>query len=434
MIVVDFVQFRSNNSLSLHAQSQAPHYLACVIHSGQPDKTSLIDLGEVKTIDTLIGEFRSAITGENNSFSVEKLKNRDISFVSDTNDSNMSLTTLTEEFKSGVELRKRLFDPIGRMLGVTKKIFFSPDGNLTQLPLEVLPVDDKTRLIDLYLISYLSTGRDILRFNTNSSQDSRQSIVIADPNFDYAEEVKTNESVSDFEYSRGSRSIDLSGISLNRLEGTKQEGEVIAGILGSEFWFGDNAVKERMFHYIRSPRVLHIATHGLFMSNYSQNEKKTNKNNVVKANTFQENPLLRSCLALAGANCMSKGLTPKQDAGNGLLTAEEASSLNLSATELVVLSACDTGRGDTFVGEGVFGLRRVFAISGADTLIMSLWKVPDEQTKELMVDFYARVLIGVDRVEALRSAQLEIRRHYPHPYFWGAFTCQGNPSPIRMSR
>jgi CHAT domain-containing protein len=95
-----------------------------------------------------------------------------------------------------------------------------------------------------------------------------------------------------------------------------------------------------------------------------------------------------------------------------------------------VLSACETGLGDVQTGEGVFGLRRAFMLAGAKTLVMSLWKVPDEATKELMVDFYRRVLAGEGRADALRKAQLAIKAKHPDPYYWGAFICQGDPSPL----
>jgi tetratricopeptide (TPR) repeat protein len=97
---------------------------------------------------------------------------------------------------------------------------------------------------------------------------------------------------------------------------------------------------------------------------------------------------------------------------------------------LVVLSACETGVGEVQVGEGVFGLRRSFVVAGAKTLVMSLWKVADQQTQELMIDFYQRLLAGVPRAEALRQAQLQLKSRYPDPYYWGAFICQGEPTPL----
>ena len=95
-----------------------------------------------------------------------------------------------------------------------------------------------------------------------------------------------------------------------------------------------------------------------------------------------------------------------------------------------MLSACDTGRGDIRAGEGVLGLRRAFAVAGAETLVMSLWKVPDAQTQELMIDFYERLRDGRPRADALRDAQLDMKKKHPHPAYWGAFICQGEPGPL----
>jgi CHAT domain-containing protein len=143
-----------------------------------------------------------------------------------------------------------------------------------------------------------------------------------------------------------------------------------------------------------------------------------------------ESPLLRSGLALAGANTWLRGGSPPVDAEDGLLTAEDVSGLDLRDTEMVVLSACETGLGDVRTGDGVYGLQRAFTLSGARTLVMSLWKVPDLQTEELMVAFYRRLLAGEPRALALRAAQREIREKYPEPLFWGGFVCQGDPGPL----
>lgn len=104
--------------------------------------------------------------------------------------------------------------------------------------------------------------------------------------------------------------------------------------------------------------------------------------------------------------------------------------MDLSGTELVVLSACDTGRGLVAVGQGVYGLRRSVGIAGARTLVMSLWQVPDRETQELMEDFYGRLKRGEPRGSAFRAAQLAMRARKPDPYYWGAFICQGDPRPM----
>jgi tetratricopeptide (TPR) repeat protein len=140
------------------------------------------------------------------------------------------------------------------------------------------------------------------------------------------------------------------------------------------------------------------------------------------------NPLFRSGLAFAGANVGSSGLPNEAD--DGLLSAAEVTTLNLVGTELVVLSACDTGLGTLHATEGVMGLRRAFQLAGARTVIASLWRVPDQQTCDLMTSFYRRLITGMPRDAALRAAQLELRQKFSSPFYWGAFVCFGDTKAI----
>jgi CHAT domain-containing protein len=141
--------------------------------------------------------------------------------------------------------------------------------------------------------------------------------------------------------------------------------------------------------------------------------------------------MLRSWLVLAGINRWLYRETVPEDAGNCVLLAMDAATLDLAQTELVVLSACESGLGVVQVGEGVLGLRRAFALAGARSVVMSLWQIPDRQTRELMAEFYRRILPGREsRAEALRKAQLTIKREYPDPFYWGAFVCEGDPGPL----
>jgi CHAT domain-containing protein len=229
-----------------------------------------------------------------------------------------------------------------------------------------------------------------------------------------------------------------------RLPGSRAEGERIAKMLEVKPWL-EGAVLESKLKDIHSPCILHLATHGFFLRNqpYDLNEAQRGLGAVGwKASTeisrlsgvLLENPLLRSGIVLAGANTWLKRGSLPEEAEDGILTAEDVSGLDLLTTDLVVLSACDTGRGEVRTGEGVFGLRRAFVLAGAKTLVMSLWSVPDEQTQELMENFYRRILSGQPRIEALREAQLTMKAKYHYPYCWGAFICQGDPSPMPEKR
>lgn len=173
-----------------------------------------------------------------------------------------------------------------------------------------------------------------------------------------------------------------------------------------------------------SPRILHVATHGFF---FADPKLKSESSPIVlgEESVFKisEHPMIRSGLLLAGSNYTWKTGKPiNEKMEDGILTAYEVSHLNLSNTELVVLSACETGLGEIKGNEGVYGLQRAFKIAGAKYLIMSLWQVPDFQTQELMTTFYSKWLKEKLSIpDAFRSAQKEMREKYQNPYFWAGF-------------
>jgi CHAT domain-containing protein len=184
-----------------------------------------------------------------------------------------------------------------------------------------------------------------------------------------------------------------------------------------------------------SPRVLHLATHGFFLTD--QEFKRTNAMPDLLASTSGfmprrnrtdeewENQMVRCGIALAGAN-HARQIT-NAVAEDGLLTGLEASLLNLQGTELVILSACDSGMGEVKIGEGVMSLRRAFCIAGAETVLASHWKVSDKATSQLMTEFMRRWRDGEPRGQAWREAQLTLLRSekLSNPYYWAAFTLTG---------
>ena len=239
---------------------------------------------------------------------------------------------------------------------------------------------------------------------------------------------------------RLSRDFNRSQYHFGRLPGTRMEGERIAALLGVQAWLDTAALEGRLKQTCRSPRILHLATHGFFLQDQPHDPNQHSRDLGLPrgaaggpgrlSGPLPENPLLRSGLALAGANTWLRGGSPPADAEDGLLTAEDVSGLDLLDTELAVLSACQTGLGDVQSGEGVFGLQRAFILAGAKTVVMSLWEVPDDATRALMEDFYRRLTNGEPRAAALEAAQQDLRRTHPEPYFWGAFVCLGNPGPL----
>ncbi|MGE3512969.1 MAG: CHAT domain-containing protein, partial [Vicinamibacterales bacterium] len=227
---------------------------------------------------------------------------------------------------------------------------------------------------------------------------------------------------------------------LEPLPGTRREATDIAALLSVGPWLGDQ-VREGRLKQCRSPVVLHLATHGMFLEDEFLPWLDARGRLAAPYRDLElflpprlENPMHRSMVCLAGAQTFLDGGTLPAEAEDGLLTAEDVGGMDLTFTELVVLSACDTGRGEVKVGEGVFGLRRAFAVAGARTLVMSLWKVPDEVTHELMVQFYKELQAGRSRIDALRAARQWVRWSHPDPYFWGAFILQGDAiSPLALT-
>jgi len=183
-----------------------------------------------------------------------------------------------------------------------------------------------------------------------------------------------------------------------------------------------------------APKVLHLASHAYFLAD----EKKEKSNsqpfktlNTLVPKTFQgENPLLRSGIVLAGANQPDANIND-----DGYLTALEVTKLDWQGTEMVVISGCESGKGEIQSGEGVYGLKRAIAVAGARSSLLSLWKVNDRATAAFMESFYQRLKSGEGRADALAATQKEFRNHpipaWRHPYVWAAFQLSGDWTPIK---
>jgi CHAT domain-containing protein len=218
------------------------------------------------------------------------------------------------------------------------------------------------------------------------------------------------------------------------LPGTRQEAQAIHRLFPqAQVLVGSEATKHALLR-LSTPGVLHIATHGFFLEDaaHTQNGRAVHSVGALAASPIarSDDPLLRSGLVLAGADLKDVPLGPKPSEGS-LVTALELAGLNLWGTQLVVLSACDTGRGDVKPGDGVYGLRRAFLVAGAETVVTSLWKVNDDVTPQLMESYYRHLLAGLGRTSALREAMRELRRKQPHPHFWAAFTALGLDAPLQ---
>ena len=191
----------------------------------------------------------------------------------------------------------------------------------------------------------------------------------------------------------------------------------------TKLYTGDSANEESFKALDRkSPSILHVATHGFFLSDPKQIETNPFLRGIGNRNVSQTtNYLNRSGLLFAGGNRAWTGEETIEGIDDGILTAEEISGLDLSNTDIVVLSACETGLGVSVSSEGVFGLQRAFKLAGVNTLIMSLWNVSDVTTSELMLLFYDNWMGGMEKHDAFYAAQETIRNKYRDPYRWAGF-------------
>lgn len=355
-----------------------PHLMVYVIR--RSGEIQWKDLGETKSIDAAIEDWRKALRDPKRA----------------------------GEKKLARTVDEKIMKPVRTLLGGSKKLLISPDGDLNLIPFEALVDEKGNYLIENYSFSYLSSGRDLLRLKTPRSSRS-ESLIIANPLFGSASATST-ESVT--------ATRNLSDTYFAPLVGTENEARSIQTLFPEAQLLIGTRADEATLKNTNAPRILHIATHGFFLEDGLQSEKI-------------ENPLLRSGIALSGANKRDGGT--KED---GILTALEASGLNLWGTKLVVLSACDTGLGEVKNGEGVYGLRRAFTLAGTETLMMSLWSVSDYTTKELMTNYYKNLKSGMGRGASLRQVQLEILKkpNRQHPFYWAAFIQSGEWANLEGKR
>jgi CHAT domain-containing protein/tetratricopeptide (TPR) repeat protein len=371
-------------------------YAAFVVRAGAPESLAAVDLGDAHEIHSLIITFRKAVS--------EKV----------------------DSSGEGTALRQRVFDPLRGALGPVCRIMLVPDGELAKLPFAALP-DEHGHLIDEWSISYLATARDLIRLGARSDATATAPMVFADPDFDLRPSLL--ERLMGKERTRLASSRQARILPFQRLSETFKEGKRIGTLLGAAPLLGRDAAESRL-QGMRGPRVLHIASHGFFVD--PDPVAGDDADAARQTARVQLSAMARSGLAFAGANRTLAGERPSSDGDDGIVTALELADLNLEGTELVVLSACDTGLGDIRSGEGVLGLRRAFALAGARTIVMSLWRVPDEATRQLMEHFYTALKAGAGRVEAMREAQTAMKRKRPRVRDWAAFITEGDPGTLAL--
>ena len=423
--MVEIVQYQPFNSKGKKDSEQygKPRYAAVVLrNTGEP---FWVDLGDTATIDKSVANFRRVLA-----FAPATTTNS-------KEDRGIDVTPIEGKRKIQLEelartLDKQVMAPIRPLLGDARHLLLSPDGQLNLIPFEALKDEQNKYLVEKYAFSYLTTGRDLLRLETTAKQLTNP-VVFADINYQQQETFIASKSRG----SQNKRSTDFANLKFVSLAATSEEGEQIKKIFPDTNIITGTKATESAIKQLKTPSILHLATHGFFLPDeeikptspaINQFNNQLNQPQYVNL----ENPLLRSGLALAGFN-NRQNKQSNNNTEDGVLTALEVAGLNLRGTELVVLSACETGVGDVKTGDGVYGLRRALVIAGSQTQLLSLWKVADDGTKDLMVEYYQKIKAGKGRHEALREVQLEFLNssEYNHPYFWASFIPSGNWKKMR---
>jgi CHAT domain-containing protein len=423
--LVEFLRARVLNFQATRAMPvwKAAHYYAFVrTAGGRARPVEMVDLGDAAAIDIAIQNIRRNILA----FTA--------AYVRDQAGVEFEKQKEAEYRDRSGKLYDLVFAPLRSFIGPARTVYIAPDSELNRVSFEALAFQRPDRkagyLIEDYRFAYLSSGRDM---NPQAAPTGRGTVVFADPDYDLgvARRQELTSKLRDSQPSgrtRGSLATfanDIVGYQpWPPLHASAREAELVQQELGQtrygpvERYLGDQALEERLLA-LQSPRILHIATHGFFLADST-------------AGSAMEDPLLRSGILLAGANTLDKeSRTAKRNVASGWVTAEDIMSMDLRDTELVVLSGCDTGLGDIQTGEGVFGLRRAFLYAGARNLLVSLYKVPDDETIQLMSRFYQSLMKGTAVLDSFHDAQLALlnsklnQTGVAHPFYWASFVLVG---------
>ncbi len=306
----------------------------------------------------------------------------------------------------------QFWKPIAQNLKGIKKVFFSPDGIYNQISLNTLQ-NPKTKkfVLDEIELHLVTNTKDILAFGKSENKTLKAEL-LGYPLYDLQTQNADNARMREVLADSTRAFANFQQVSL--LPGTKKEVETIYEILNKKNYqtkvLMEKSATEENIKKVKNPKILHLSTHGFFIDSKEKNEKV--------------NPMLRSGLLLTGVSDYTRAEV-KPDTEDGILTALEAANLDLDETDLVVLSACETGLGDVKAGEGVYGLQRAFKVAGAKSIVMSMWKVDDAVTQKLMTTFYQKFAESNKARQAFKEAQAIIKKQHPEPYYWGAFVMVG---------
>jgi CHAT domain-containing protein/tetratricopeptide (TPR) repeat protein len=401
-VLVEFQRYRSHDGST--DQFGPPRYLALLL---RPDGTiRAIGLGEAAPIDAAVAEAVAASADPNRQLQAP-----------------LKLAAVS----------RLVLAPLQRELAGVRELFVSPDGELNRLPFAALPygavpvgalpqtVVDGETLGDAVALRLLTTGRDLLRLR-QPARAGGPAVLIANPDFNAALPSPGSASAG----AVGAGAADgLVSTPWLPLAGTEQEARQLAPLLGGGAVISGPAATAAVVLAQKAPRILHIATHGFFLADPPPASGGAKAGAAAASRPARQDPLQRSGLVFAGANRPAANR-----ADDGYLTAAEATAMDLEGTELVTLSACETGLGGVRSGEGVYGLQRSLAVAGARSTLLSLWKVDDGHTRSFLERYYSLLKAGKGRADALLQTQREFRDNKNSSYndirVWGAFQLSGD--------
>lgn len=412
------------------------HYAAWITPSAGRGPVQFVDLGPADSIDALVKDVRETLIRAPG-------KDGDIAATSE----QKSVAKLNADLQL---LADRVWKPVAKRLDGSRKLILSPDGDLWLLPWAALPIGaankdgDGPSLIETFSLQLVVSGRDLTTKDTTEAV--RSPVILANPQFDQALGEKEEAIKRIFEaipetddetlrsFSAKKLLVDVQPLPNTEIEALSIEPQLESYTGQSVRVFKQRYALESVVKKMRGPKVVVFATHGFFLPQQQVDPEiafgrlnETRSASTDLSGQAVENPLLRCGLLLSG--CNQQGMSVGSD--DGILTGVEVTGIDLRGTELVVLSACETGLGDINQGEGVAGLRQAFQLAGAEAVVASLWQVSDRETALLISDFFRNLADGHTRAEALQNAQLarikKRRERYgaAHPFYWAAFTLTG---------
>ena len=405
-VLIEFFRYSPFNPKSALDKDKwgKPRYVAYILpNQGEP---KWVDLGEADTLEPSIQTFRQAISRPPTN------PDREVD----------PQLTVAEVKQTARELDQKLMQPIRPLLGNARHLLISPDSDLNLIPFAAL-VDQQNRfLLETYDITYLSSGRDLLR-PKRTDINLTNPVLFSDPDYGKPSDKMMaslgRNPCSVQIASRGEEITSLANQIFCQLPNVAAETSAIQNLLPQAQLLSQAQATKAAAKKLRNPSILHFATHGFFLPD----PPNTNPDTPIR-----QNPLSQSALVLANFNQrQSCGGDPNC---NGVLTAQDVTTIDLRGTKLVFLSACETGLGKVTNGEGVYGLRRAFTLAGAESQVMSLWKVNDQVTRELVESYYQNLKANQGRSQSLKTIQLDLLKKYGYPYYWAAFIPSGNWSAM----